>query len=420
LTEGKATTSSAALSAAGFDRMRRFATLLFVLVTLLYLVVRIATDSLGLWGYVRAFAEAAMVGALADWFAVTALFRRPLGLPIPHTAIIAERKNEIGRGLGEFVQTNFLTPGVLAARVHDAAPASRLGVWLESPENVAIATDGVARAINVGAGLLRDDDVQRLLESTIRARLETVPAAPVLGRLLDTVRDNGRQAQLVSAILERLADGLQTNREVLRSRFATESPWWVPDPLDDKVFTRLFDGFTRLLNDLRRDPTHQLRREIDRRIDQFVLDLQNDPKLLARGEQTKAELLEHPAVREWIASAWTDVKTSLLAQTRDPSSALQQRIGVAVEEFGARLRTDPELRTRIDGFVERSVVRIVESSGQEVADLITSTVERWDTDETVERIESQIGRDLQFIRINGTIVGGLAGLVIHVVGQVIG
>jgi uncharacterized membrane-anchored protein YjiN (DUF445 family) len=419
LTEGKSPSSVGSV-VSGFHQMRRFATLLFVAVTVLYLVVRIGTDSRGVWGYVRAFAEAAMVGALADWFAVTALFRRPLGLPIPHTAIVAERKNEIGRGLGEFVQTNFLTPGVLAARVHDATPGLRLGAWLESSANVVTATDGVARAINVGAGLLRDDDVQRLLESTIRARLETVPAAPVLGRLLDTVRDNGRQAQLVSAVLERLADGLDTNREALRRRFATESPWWVPDPLDDKVFTRLFDGFTRLLNDLRRDPTHQIRREIDRRIDQFVHDLQSDPKLLAKGEQAKAELLEHPAVREWIASAWTDIKTSLLAQTRDPSSALQQRIALGVEKFGGRLRTDQELRTRIDGFVERSVVRMVESSGQEVADLITTTVERWDTDETVERIESQIGRDLQFIRINGTIVGGLAGLVIHVVGQLIG
>jgi uncharacterized membrane-anchored protein YjiN (DUF445 family) len=417
LTEGKSTAFPAV---SGFHQMRRFATLLFLAVTILYLVVRVGTDGRGVWGYVRAFAEAAMVGALADWFAVTALFRRPLGLPIPHTAIVAERKNEIGRGLGEFVQTNFLTPGVLAGRVHDAAPAERLGRWLDDSENVATATDAVARGINVGASLLRDDDVQRVVESTIRARLETVPAAPVLGRLLDTVRDNGRQAQLVSAVLEKLADGLQTNRDTLRQRFATESPWWVPDPLDDKVFTRIFEGFSRFVNELRQNPTHPLRKDIDRRIETFIYDLQHDPELLARGELAKAELLEHPAVRKWIATAWTDLKSTLLAQTRDPSSELQVRIGKAVAEFGVRLRTDAELRTRIDGFIERSVVRVVESSGKEVADMITSTVERWDTDETVERIESQIGRDLQFIRINGTIVGGLAGLVIHAVGQVLG
>ena len=404
----------------GFVRMRRLATGLLVVVSVAYVVVRSTTDGHGAWGFARAFFEAAMVGALADWFAVTALFRRPLGLPIPHTAIVAERKNEIGRGLGEFVQSNFLTPGVLAERVHDAAPARRLGAWLESPPNVDAASDAVARGINVGAGLLRDDDVQRLLESTIRHHLESIPAAEAVANLLDTVREGGRQTQLVTAVLGRLADTLHANREVLRTRFATESPWWVPDPLDDRVFARIFDGLNRFTNDLRHDPLHPLRGDIDRKIQQFIHDLRTDPELMAKVERSKADLLDHPAVREWIESAWTDVKASLLAQTRDPSSDLRLRISKAVNEFGGRLRTDGQLRARIDSFVERNVVRVVESSGREVADLITSTVERWDTDETVERIESQIGRDLQFIRINGTVVGGLAGLVIHAVGQMIG
>ncbi len=404
----------------GFVRMRRLATGLLVFVSVAYIVVRTTTDGHGAWGFARSFFEAAMVGALADWFAVTALFRRPLGLPIPHTAIIAERKNEIGRGLGEFVQSNFLTPGVLAERVHDAAPARRLGAWLESPPNVDAASDAVARGINVGAGLLRDDDVQRLLESTIRNHLESIPAAPAVANLLDTVLEGGRQTQLVTAVLGRIADTLHANREVLRTRFATESPWWVPDPLDERVFARIFDGLNRFINDLRQDPMHPLRGDIDRKIGQFIHDLRNDPDLIAKVERSKVDLLDHPAVREWIESAWTDVKASLLAQTRDPSSDLRLRINKGVNEFGGRLRSDEQLRARIDSFVERNVVRVVESSGREVADLITSTVERWDTDETVERIESQIGRDLQFIRINGTVVGGLAGLVIHAIGQVIG
>jgi uncharacterized membrane-anchored protein YjiN (DUF445 family) len=408
------------MNVTSFHKMRRFATGLLVVVGILYLAVRVFTDGEGIWGFVQAGAEAAMVGAIADWFAVTALFRRPLGLPIPHTAIIAERKNEIGRGLGEFVQTNFLTSGVLGSRVRDAAPAERLGAWLAEPTNVAKASDGIARGINVGAGLLRDDDVQRIVESTIRTRLETVQAAPVVGRLLDTVRGNGRQSQLVSAVLEKLGDGLHENREVLRQRFATESPWWVPEPIDDRVFTRLFDGFTSFIDDLRSDPRHQMRAEIDRRIDTLIRDLQSDPVMIEKGERAKMELLEHPAVREWIGSAWGDVKSSLLVQTRDPSSELRTRIDKTVNEFGNRLRTDEELRARIDGFVERSVIRVIESSGQEVADLITTTVERWDTDETVERIESQIGRDLQFIRINGTVVGGLVGVVIHAIGLAFG
>ena len=404
----------------GFHQMRRFATLLLVAVSLFFTALKVLTNGDGWSGYVEAAAEAAMVGAIADWFAVTALFRRPLGLPIPHTAIVAERKNEIGRGLGEFVQTNFLTPGVLGSRVRDAKPAHRLGEWLATEAATATATDAIARALTVSAGLLRDDDVQRILETTVRDRVTAVPAAPVMGRLLDTVRADGRQAQLVSAVLERLGHVLDANRWTLRDRFATESPWWVPEPIDDRVFTRLFDGFARFVDDLQRDPNSPMRGEIDRRIDRFITDLQTDPILIAKGEQLKLDLLEHPAVREWIGSAWSDIKASMLAQARDPSSELRLRIAKGVQEFGARIRSDEALRARIDQGVERAVLRVVESSGQEVADLITSTVERWDTDETVERIESQIGRDLQFIRINGTVVGGLVGVAIHAVVQVVG
>ncbi len=402
------------------QRMRRFATGLLVAVALLYLACRIFGDAQTWVAYVQAFAEAAMVGALADWFAVTALFRHPLGIPIPHTAIVAKRKDEIGRGLGEFVQENFLVPDVLAPRLRAAQPAQRLGEWLNDVSHVARAGDAAASAITVATGLLRDDDVQAIIEHTVRARIEATPVAPLLGRAIEIVRANGRQEQVVSAVLARLGGVLGENRDMLRTQFAAESPWWVPEQIDDRVFERLFDGFVRFIDELRADEHHPLRRTIDRQIATLVDALQNDPAMIVKGEAAKAEFLDHPAVREWIGAAWGDLKASLLAQTRDPSSELRARIERGIAQFGNRLRADESMRSRVDGFVERSVLSVVKSSGQEVANLITTTVERWDTDETVERFESQIGRDLQFIRINGTIVGGLAGVVIHAVSSVVG
>ena len=400
-------------------KMRRIATALLLFVTIVYLVCRVFGDGQTWLGYVQAFAEASMVGALADWFAVTALFRHPLGLPIPHTAIVEKRKDEIGRGLGEFVQENFLVPGVLGPRLRAAEPSKRLGAWLNDVSHVSQVGDAAASGITIATSLLRDEDVQAVVEHTIRARIEATPIAPLLGRGLDIVRANGRQEQLVSAVLARLGGVLDENRVMLRGRFASESPWWVPEQIDDRVFERLFDGFVRFVEELRSNEVHPLRQTIDRQVSTFVEALQNDPVLIAKGETTKAEFLDHPAVREWIGAAWGDLKTSLLAQTRDPSSELRARIDRGIKEFGNRLRTDEVLRERVDGFVERSALGLVASSGGEVANLITQTVERWDADETVERFESQIGRDLQFIRINGTIVGGLAGLAIHVIGQVL-
>lgn len=401
-------------------KMRRIATALLLFVTIVYLVCRVFGDGQTWLGYVQAFAEASMVGALADWFAVTALFRHPLGLPIPHTAIVEKRKDEIGRGLGEFVQENFLVPGVLGPRLRAAEPSKRLGAWLNDVSHVSQVGDAAASGITIATSLLRDEDVQAVVEHTIRARIEATPIAPLLGRGLDIVRANGRQEQLVSAVLARLGSVLDENRVMLRGRFASESPWWVPEQIDDRVFERLFDGFVRFVEELRSNEVHPLRQTIDRQVSTFVEALQNDPVLIAKGETTKADFLDHPAVREWIGAAWGDLKTSLLAQTRDPSSELRARIDRGIKEFGNRLRTDEVLRERVDGFVERSALGLVASSGGEVANLITQTVERWDADETVERFESQIGRDLQFIRINGTIVGGLAGLAIHVIGQVLG
>ena len=398
-------------------RMKRLALGLLVLVTVIFICARIFEDDRSWLGYVRAFAEAAMVGALADWFAVTALFRHPLRIPIPHTAIIPTKKDEIGRGLGGFVQENFLTPSVLGEKVRAAHPAARLGAWLADDSHARRVGDGLGRLVTAASEVLRDDDVQAIIEQNLRVRARSVQAAPVMGRVLHEVAGDGRQALVVESALAKLEGLLNDNRNALRQAFAGESPWWVPMRIDDRVFERIFTGFVGIVGATRADPSHPLRQSIDTQISAAIDRLQTDAWLIARGEQLKEELLNHPSVKPWIAGAWTQVKSEIVAQSTDPASELRQRVERAVLDAGARLVGDAALATKVDGWTERVVGSVVEAYGHEVAGIITSTVERWDTDETVERIENQIGRDLQFIRINGTVVGGLAGLVIYTVSR---
>ena len=394
-------------------RMKQFALGLLLLATAVFICARIFEDDHSWLGYVRAFAEAAMVGALADWFAVTALFRHPLGIPIPHTAIIPTKKDEIGRGLGGFVQENFLTPSVLGEKVRAAQPAARLGAWLAEDGHARRVGDGLGRLVTAGSEVLRDEDVQAIVEQHLRARARSVQAAPVLGRVLREAAGDGRQALLVQSALGKLEALLNENRDALRQAFAGESPWWVPMRIDDRVFERIFTGFVGIVGAMRTDPAHPLRQSIDAQITEGIARLQIDPTLIARGEQLKEELLNHTSVKPWIAGAWMHVKSEIVAQSTDTSSELRRRVERAVADAGERLVSDRSLAAKVDGWAERVVGSVVETYGHELAGVITSTVERWDTSETVDRIETQIGRDLQFIRINGTVVGGFAGLVIY-------
>lgn len=398
-------------------RMKRFATGLLVAMAVVFVVTRSLEDSVHWLSYVRAFSEAAMVGALADWFAVTALFRHPLGLPIPHTAIIAKRKNEIGQGLGEFVQQNFLTPTVLQEKVASVRPAARIGTWLGEEESADRVCSMVAKGARAFVDVLRDDEIQAAIEHVVRRRVDSMPAAPLAGKALEIARQEGRQKKAIDAVINRLNVVLQTNALVFRERLHQESPWWVPASVDDRVFAKLYSAVQRFVQEVAESPTHPIRRNIDEWVDETIARLHTDPEYRAKGEQLKAQLLDHPEFRGWIADMWTDSKRAFLEQLEQPDGELRLRLRQAVVEFGERLRTELPLQDRVDSLTARAVGTLAERYGHEAAEIIRSTVERWDTEETIDRIETQIGRDLQFIRVNGTVVGGLAGLVIYTVGQ---
>jgi uncharacterized membrane-anchored protein YjiN (DUF445 family) len=397
--------------------MKHRATGTLVVMTVFFFLVTLLTDRNGVWGYLQALAEASMVGGLADWFAVTALFRHPLGLPIPHTAVIVERKDEFGRTLGEFVQENFLSAGVITERVSNARVVERAAEWLSNPDK-ARQLSGHAADLAVGlADLINDEDVHRLVDVELARAVERLPLAQLAGRGLEMMTAEDRHHELFDAILRGLERFLDESRDTLRARFAQEAPWWLPEAVDDRIFERLFDGVCRLLRDVNRDPNHEVRKQFDTWVTSLIDRLEHSPEMQERVDELKREVLEHPQLREWSGSLWTEVKDVLREQAAEPESELRKRIADGVQALGHRLCEDESLRAKGEQMIEDGVAYFAEHFHDELADLISGTVERWDASETAEKLELLLGRDLQWIRINGTVVGGLAGLVIHAVAQ---
>ncbi|MCF6506198.1 DUF445 domain-containing protein [Blastococcus sp. MG754426] len=402
-------------------RMKRLATGLFLLAAVVFLGCVLLGEEAGAWvGYVRATAEASMVGALADWFAVTALFRHPLRLPIPHTAIIPRKKDQIGESLGTFVQENFLTRAVVAEKLATIDVPGRLGAFLAAPGRAERLGGDAATALTGLTQLVKDDDLQPAVAALVARKLHDTPAAPALARVLELVVDGDRHQEVLSAAMRLMARFLDENRLVFRAQLGDASPAWVPDWVDDRVFDRAFAGVHRFLAEVAADPRHELRRAYDARLRAYVHALRTDPATAARVEEFKHEVLAHPAVRDWSGSLWTTAKDAVLTAAADPASPLRARVTALILDGARLLRTDPTVRELVQRHSGQVAGYVAERFSGDLADLVSSTVARWDTEETSRRIELQVGRDLQWIRVNGTVVGGLAGLVIYTVAQLLG
>jgi uncharacterized membrane-anchored protein YjiN (DUF445 family) len=370
--------------------------------------------------YVRTAAEAGVVGGLADWFAVTALFRHPLGLPIPHTAIIPARKDAIGRSLGDFVGENFLAEPVVRDRIRRAGLAGRVGAWLAKPESAARVTRELATATRAALELLRDDDVQAVIEHTVTRRLADLPVGPPLGRLLGGVVDDGAHHGLVDLSIASAYTWLVDNRASVVAAVARQAPGWTPRFVDEAVSERIYAEVLRVVGEVRDDPHHELRGSFDRFLSALARDLREDPATQARADALKARLLEHPDVRRAVGDIGGAVRRMLMEAVDDPDSELRRRVEAGIASFGARLHDEPELQAKVDGWAEDVVAYVTTTYRAELTTVITDTVERWDGPETARRIELQVGSDLQFIRINGTVVGALAGVGIAAIVQLLG
>ena len=367
----------------------------------------------GAWGFVNATAEAAMVGALADWFAVTALFRHPMGIPVPHTAIIPKRKDSLGQSLEEFVTGNFLTAENARERVVHADVVRRIGRWLTQEQHSAQVITELAKASSRALVAVRDDDVRDFVEHTLVPRIVHEPMSPVVGHLLESVVADGAHHGLVDIALVEAHEWLRKNEETVGSIVGARAPWWSPGWLDEKVIARVQQEALSWVADVRDRPNHPARAALDDLLAQLARDLQHDLDTIARAEALKVRVMTHPEIGASAVAVWDAVRTALLGALDDPGGQLRRRGVGALSEFGERLLNDPDLRHRVDGYAADAIGFVVSTYGHEIAKVISATVDRWDGKEAAERIELHVGRDLQFIRINGTIIGGLAGLIIH-------
>ncbi|HEX4471977.1 MAG TPA: DUF445 domain-containing protein [Nocardioides sp.] len=400
----------------GLRRMRTLAVSLLLLAAVVY-VATIGQD--GALGFVNAGAEASMVGAIADWFAVTALFKHPLGVPVPHTALIPRRKDELGRSLEEFVGENFLQEGIIRERVAAAAISARVGVWLADPAQVRRVVDEVAEVAAIGLGRIRDEQISDLVTEALVPRFREEPVSPLAGGLLAEALRDGVHQGVVDLALDELHGWLLENPDTVAEVLEQRAPWWAPPRLNDAVTRRVVGELVTWLAEIRADPGHRARLALDSLLAQLADDLQHDPETRERTERLKDRLLDHPAVVESGIALWNALRRALQQSLLDPEGAVRERLTRELTAFGTRLREDDVLRERIDSSAADLAVFLVERYGAEVTAVITQTIDRWDGKEAARRIELHVGRDLQFIRINGTIVGGLVGLVIHAVTVVV-
>jgi uncharacterized membrane-anchored protein YjiN (DUF445 family) len=402
-------------------RMKMLATGLLLGATVVFLLARWgeAVGAPGWVGYVRAMAEAAMVGALADWFAVTALFRHPLGLPIPHTAIIPRKKDQIGDSLGDFVGENFLAEDVVRDKLGRIEVARRVGEWIGQVPNADRVTAELATAAKGVVTVLRDEDVQEVIDQVLVRKLLERPAGPPLGAVLEGILADGAHHRLVDLVCDKAYDWVTANHTTVLRIVEKRAPTWSPRFVDGIIADRVFLEVQTFAWAVKTDPEHPLRKAIDTFLVEFAGDLQRDRDTIERVERIKFQVVEHPEVQRFIGQAWTTVKNLVLDAAADPSSALRLRVRDGLLALGRRLTSDAELRDKIDGWLVGAAGYVVRHYRHEITTLITDTVSRWDAEETSRKVELQVGRDLQFIRINGTVVGALAGLVIYTVSQLV-
>jgi uncharacterized membrane-anchored protein YjiN (DUF445 family) len=393
-------------------RMRSLAVGLLVFAALVYLVT---LHGGGFWGYVNAGAEASMVGAIADWFAVTALFRHPLGLPIPHTALIPKRKDEFGRSLEDFVQENFLQEEIIRDRLQVAQVSARAAEWLREPANAARVVAEGSSLLTTALNRVRDSDVEALVAEVLIPRLILEPISPIAGNLLTEILRDDAHHGLVDLALEEGHHWLVHNQETFSAVVGERAPWWAPDRLNEMVTERLHLEAVRWLADIRNDPEHRARKALDSLLEQLAADLLSTPRTQERAERLKQRMLEHPQFLASGMAVFDAMKQALREALADDDGPLRARATAELVTFADRLAADEVMRTRLDTWGADAAVFAVRRYGGELTAVITHTVERWDGKEAAQRIELHVGRDLQFIRINGTIVGGLVGVLIHAV-----
>src|SRR5690349_8255105 len=402
----------------GAQGMKVVATGLLVVMAGVFVAARVLEPQYPWLGYVKAFAEAAMVGGLADWFAVTALFRHPLGLPIPHTAIIPRNKDRIGEALARFLQENFLIPSVVARRMRNIDVAGAAGRFLQTPsqEEQSRIRAGASRLIADIFESLDDERLGGIVKGAISARLRNMEVSPLLGHALASAINEDRHVPMLEAAIRWTARALDANEPLIREMVHKKANWVLKlAGLDAKLADAIIDGLRKLTAEMGTDPAHPVRIKIEEALAQLANDLQTKPDTRERVEAIKDQLLDNKSVGLWIDALWQRGREAIIKAARNPDAVLAGKLGDILKSMGGTLEKDARIRAAINQFARRAVVGTAASYGGSMVKLVSETVRGWDARTVTNRLEAAVGRDLQYIRINGTLVGGLVGLVLHVI-----
>jgi uncharacterized membrane-anchored protein YjiN (DUF445 family) len=397
-----------------YTRMKRLATGLLAAMAGVYVVSRLYEPRIPALGFARAWAEAAMVGGIADWFAVTALFRHPLRLPLPHTAIIPRNKDRIGDNLGKFVETNFLAPEIIAGKLERIDFTTQFARWLSEPARIAQLARWALDFLPSLLAAVDDEAVRRFIHNNLAERVRSVPAPLVVGAIAETLLEDDRHQAVVTELLQQLTQLFEEHKPLVRQRVRESTAWiWKKLSIDEKVSDNLIAVVDETLKDLSENPDHAWRRGFDDAIRNFVMQLKTSPDYLAKWEALKGRLLDHPALKHYLATIWSDIKASVERDAAAPHSHVGARIEEALAGIAKGLLDDASMRERLNVWLRETMLNIIGAQRHAIARLISDTVRHWDADTVTQKIEIEVGRDLQFVRINGTIIGGIVGLVLH-------
>ena len=399
----------------GAAGMKLAATGLLVVMAAVFVAARVLQPQFPWLAYVKAFAEAAMVGGLADWFAVTALFRHPLGLPIPHTAIIPRNKDRIGEALANFLKENFLIPSVVARRMRNIDVAGAAGRFLQTPEGEGTRIRaGASRLIADVFESLDDERLGGIVKGAISARLRKTEVSPLLGHALASAINDDRHVPMLEAAIRWSARALDANEPLIREMVHKKANWALKlAGLDAKLADAIINGFRKLTVEMSTDPAHPVRQKIEEALAQLANDLQTRPETRERVEAIKEQLLDNQSVSLWLDTIWQKGREAVIRAARNPDAVMAGKLGEVLRSMGGTLEKDRRIRGAINQFARRAAVGMSASYGSSIVKLVSETVRGWDARTVTARLEAAVGRDLQYIRINGTLVGGLVGLILH-------
>lgn len=393
--------------------MRRWASGLLVLAAAVFVVARLFEAAHPWVGFIRATAEASLVGGLADWFAVTAIFRHPLGIPIPHTAIVPSQKDRIGRTLGNFLKNHFLNHEVISAEVRSLGLSERIGRWLRDPDNsrrlAGQLAAGLARAIQE----LPEREVKALIQRNALARVQTTNVAPIMGNLLAMVTSENRHHELLDEVLDLVSRAVAEHRDAIKGRLRRESPWWLPGPLDQAIAKQLLAAVEGTVAEIRANANHPVRKRFDAAVAEFIERLRHSPEVSARADAIKEQFLSSAVIEEFVAGLWDSIRGSASRYASDPSPEHPDALALGITSAGDSLLANETLREELDEFLTVQIATALERHRERISDLVANTVASWDPEVATKRLELAIGSDLQYIRINGTLVGGLVGFLLY-------